>query len=392
MLKSRKWKINIMAGVVLAFLIAIGIINAQQSLPKILEEGDTKEYVFDPIVMEEPKSTSVSIVSVGDVLIHSAVYEDAQTGNSYNFKPMFELIQPYIEQADIAIANSETIIGGSEIGLSTYPCFNSPYELGDDLKATGFDVVSMANNHTLDRGEKAIQNAIAYWNKIDVLQTGSSRTLAEDNQVRLLTKNNIIFSFLSYTYGTNGIPIPDGKDYLVNLIDKKQIKKDVQAAKKVSDVVAVSMHFGNEYQKMPSDAQLSLAQYLADLGVNIVFGAHPHVLQPVDWIIDKDGNRTYVIYSAGNFISAQDQIDRLIGGAFGIDVKKVEYLGETWIELENPTFLPIYTYYNRFRNFKLYPLESVPQSLLNNQARLYEESVAHVRQYLGDELKLMEKK
>ncbi len=376
--------------------IVIGLVSAgavfgifyfsTSSQTKLLEAIGNYDFVFNPIQISDPKTSVVSMASVGDVLIHNSVYEDAQVGDTYDFKPMFRLIQPYIEQADIAIANSETIIGGSELGLSSYPTFNSPYELGNDLKAIGFDVVSMANNHTLDRGEKAIQNAINHWNKIGVIQTGASRNDKERQEIRTLTKNGITFSFLSYTYGTNGIPIPDGKNYLVNLIDKDQIKKDVKAAQAVSDVVVASMHFGNEYEKMPNDSQKSMAQYLADLGVDIILGAHPHVLQPVDWITGKNRNQTYVIYSAGNFISAQDQIDRLIGGIFGIDIKKTEYMGESWIELENPSFLPIYTSYDRFRNFKLYPLKDVPSTLLSNQEQLYKESIAHVRKYMKDAL------
>ena len=268
--------------------IVIGLVSAgavfgifyfsTSSQTKLLEAIGNYDFVFNPIQISDPKTSVVSMASVGDVLIHNSVYEDAQVGDTYDFKPMFRLIQPYIEQADIAIANSETIIGGSELGLSSYPTFNSPYELGNDLKAIGFDVVSMANNHTLDRGEKAIQNAINHWNKIGVIQTGASRNDKERQEIRTLTKNGITFSFLSYTYGTNGIPIPDGKNYLVNLIDKDQIKKDVKAAQAVSDVVVASMHFGNEYEKMPNDSQKSMAQYLADLGVDIILGAHPHVL------------------------------------------------------------------------------------------------------------------
>lgn len=352
----------------------------------------TEESKVEEPKVEQPVVSKVSLVSVGDVLIHNSVYEDAKTANGYNFRPMFEPIRSYIETADLAIANSETIIGGSELGLSSYPTFNSPYELGDDLKATGFDVVSMANNHTLDRGEKAIQNAIRHWNKIGVLQTGASRTEAEAKKVRTLTKNGITFGFLSYTYGTNGIPVPDGKDYLVNLIDRTQIRRDIRAAQKVSDVVAVSMHFGNEYETVPNNEQKALAQFLADLGVQLVLGAHPHILQPSDWVTGKEGNQTYVIYSAGNFISAQDQIDRLIGGVFGIDVTKTTLNGETTITLDHPTFLPIYTYYNHFKDFKLYPLETVPTAKLSNRNELYQKTVEHVTQFLGNELEIVEGK
>lgn len=356
------------------------------------EQIEAETPIIEEPKIEEPVITNVSLVSVGDVLIHNSVYEDAETADGYNFRPMFEPIRSYIEQADIAIANAETVIGGSELGLSSYPTFNSPFELGDDLKATGFDVVSMANNHTLDRGEKAIQNAINHWNQIGVLQTGSSRTAEEAKQIRMMTKNDITFSFLNYTYGTNGIPVPDGKEYLVNLIDRDQMKIDVQAAQQVSEVVVVSLHFGNEYELMPNSEQKSLVQYLSDLGVQLILGTHPHVLQPSDWVTGQAGNRTYVVYSAGNFISAQDKIDRLIGGIFGINITKTAFQGTTTIELSQPTFLPIYTYYNRFRDFKLYPLETIPTSLLGNRDELYDKTITHVQKFLGQELEIVRKK
>src|SRR5690606_4745531 len=123
-------------------------------------------------VPEEDETYVVRLVAVGDNLIHSNVYEAAVIDNSYDFHPMFEDIKPYIKTFDLAFVNQETILGGSEIGLSSYPCFNSPYEVGDALVDAGFNLISIANNHTLDRGEKGVLNALDYWDSKDVIYSG----------------------------------------------------------------------------------------------------------------------------------------------------------------------------------------------------------------------------
>src|SRR5690606_16862438 len=187
-------------------------------------------------------------------------------GETFHFDDMFQAVKPYLEKPDITFANQESMIGGKELGLSTYPTFNSPFEIGDTLKRVGVDVVSMANNHTLDRGEKAILNAIQHWNKIGMLYVGAYASEEDKAKIRTIEKNGITFSFLAYTYGTNGIPVPKDKPYLVNLIDKEKIEADIQQAKELSDVVVVSLHFGNEYERMPNESQKELAQFIADAG------------------------------------------------------------------------------------------------------------------------------
>src|SRR5690625_413237 len=190
-----------------------------------IERQETEEPLMEDEIIEqnEPVQTveEITISAIGDILIHSRVYDDAKEGKGYNFLPMLEHVKNYLGDTTITFANQETMIGGTEIGLSTYPAFNSPTEVGDALKAMGVNIVSLANNHTLDRGEKAIQHAIQHWEKIDMMYVGAYKNAEDQSRLRVMeTEEGISVAFLAYTYGTNGIPVADGKDYLVNLIDK----------------------------------------------------------------------------------------------------------------------------------------------------------------------------
>lgn len=312
---------------------------------------------------ETSKTTSASLSAIGDVLIHDSVYWDAETESGYDFAPMFDIVKPYLEKSDITVANSESIIGGSDIGVSSYPSFNSPYEVGDALKAVGVDVVTMANNHTLDRGEKAITNAINYWDQIGMAHTGSALSQKESEKILTLTENEITFSFLSYTYGTNGINSPDGKEYLVNRIDKAKMEKDLKRAKEQSDVAVVSLHFGQEYERMPNDEQKQLAQFATDHGADIILGSHPHVLQPAEWLTAPDGRKSFVIYSLGNFLSHQDEQYRRIGGILHINVEKTVTDEETSILLKDPAFTSTYVKNENLRKFKIDLLANVDPEL-----------------------------
>ncbi|MGB3259328.1 CapA family protein [Paenisporosarcina sp.] len=341
--------------------------------------------------IEKPVVTKAKLVAIGDILVHQPVYTDAKTADgTYDFTNMFEKVKPMIESADIAVANQETMIGGTELGLSSYPLFNSPYEIGDALKYAGIDIVTIANNHTLDKGEKAILNAIEYWDHIGMPYTGAFKSAEDRNTIRTVTKNDITFSFLSYSYGTNGLPVPEGKPYLINLIDLPLIEQDVKAAKTVSDVVVVSMHWGNEYEKTPNDTQIKLANELSQMGVDIIIGHHPHVLQPVDWIERPDGTRTFVMYSLGNFLSSQEGLERMTGGIGGVEVTKVVNSEETVILLDHPSFVPTYGYYKNKRDFEVIPMHLLTDSYLPGHQLHYENTQKHMNAYT-DELTFIEK-
>ena len=320
-----------------------------------------------PPLPTSPKKISVehtaTLAAVGDILIHERVYVDAKVTSGYDFNPMMANVKPFMEQADLTIANSESIVGGSEIGLSTYPAFNSPYEVGDALKNAGVDIVSLANNHTLDRGLPAVKNAIGYWNRIGMLHTGAYLSNEERAKITVMTKNDIRFSFLSYTYGTNGIPSPAGKEYIVNRIDPAVIQKDLTHAKEVSDVVVLSLHFGQEYQNMPNAEQIELARFAADHGADIILGHHPHVLQPPAWIPTVDGRKAFVVYSLGNFLSGQDELDRQIGAILHLEVVKNETADAHSITLKNPAFTPTFVTSNNAKDYQMELLKNIDPDL-----------------------------
>lgn len=341
---------------------------------------------------QEDSSTTVSLVMVGDNLIHSSIYKDAKRlagGNGYDFKPIIEYIKEKVQNYDLAYYNQETVLGGSELGVSDYPTFNSPQEAGDAMLDAGFNIVSLATNHTMDRGEKAVLASVDYWKKHEneALVAGSYSSEEERNKVQIREKNGIKYAMLSYTYGTNGISVPKGKEYLVNVWPtdlslndpakdteyqnyKEQVKKDIEAVRSQVDVLMVAMHWGVEYTHEPTAYEKDSAQFLADNNVDIIIGAHPHVIQPVTWIDD-----TLVIYSLGNFVSAQLQdqnYNKMVGLMTSVDINKTVENGKTSVKISNVKNELIFTYYNKntWSNFKVIPFsnENIGKYLPNYKA------------------------
>ncbi|WP_077624146.1 CapA family protein [Sediminibacillus massiliensis] len=332
---------------------------------------------------EDPKS--ISITAVGDILIHEKVYEDAYSQGGYDFMPMFREVEQYLDDTTITIANQETMIGGTDIGLSGYPAFNSPYEIGDTLKEVGVDVVSIANNHSLDRGEEAVQNAISHWEQIDMMYTGAYKNKKDSDRIRVLeTDEGIDVAFLSYTYGTNGIPVPEGKDYLVNLIERKALVEDIKKAKQAGDVLILSLHFGTEYEQMPNQEQIDLVQLAADQEVDAVIGHHPHVLQPVDWVEGKNGNETFAAYSLGNFLSGQDEFYNQIGGILKFDIQESGQKEEREFEVVNPRFLPTYVTFSQWADYRVVPMHQVNEREMPSPELHYNRVKEHMSRWVPE--------
>lgn len=335
-------------------------------------------------IKEEKETTSkVSLVMVGDALLHSSVYNDAYKNGVYDFSSQIELIKPIVSEYDLAFYNQETILGGTEIELSDYPTFNSPQEFGDAMIDAGFNIVNLATNHTLDRGEKAVLNSRAYWKSKDVLTAGSYDSSEDYSKIVIKEKNGIKYTLLSYTYGTNGIAIPEGKDYLVNLYSDEKAKLDIEAVRDKVDVILVSMHWGVEYQDEPTDEQKREAEYLASLGADIIIGTHPHVVQPVTHIGD-----TLVIYSLGNFISAQstnNDYNTMVELMSMVDIVKTTKGDESSIKLQNLNNELLYNYYKKgggkWYDFKVIPFSQMNSSYNNDYKRLYDKYSAVVKRY-----------
>lgn len=279
------------------------------------QQAGQQETSDDPLPQQTRKE--VSFLAAGDNLIHGLIYESGlQEDGSYAFEEMYARVKPQIAAADVAVLNQETVCGGSELGLSSYPAFNSPVEILDAAADAGFDWLTTSTNHAMDLGEQAIVNQLQHirTHHPQMVVTGTHDSEQDAGQLRVIVRNDVRIGMLSYTYGHNGIALPDGKEYLVDLIDVEKIAADLAALNEVSDVQIVGMHWGSEYQFEPDEQQRDLAQQLSDMGADVIIGTHPHVLQPIEVISGEQGNDTLVLYSLGNFVSAQDVNSRMLGG------------------------------------------------------------------------------
>ena len=351
-------------------------------IPKTEQKKENKNIEKEDI----KNTTSTSLIMVGDNLIHSSIYEEANRNanyEGYDFKPMYKMIKNIVSNYDIAYYNQETIIGGSEIGLSSYPAFNSPYEVADAMIDAGFNLVSLATNHTLDRGKQAVLNSRNYWNsKENVLAVGSYSSQEERNKIDIKESNGITYTMLNYTYGTNGISVPKDENYLVNIWPmngnnpendadyqnyKQQVLEDIKRVRDKVDVLLVAMHWGIEYQNMPNAYQKDAAKFLSDNGVDIIIGTHPHVIEPIDYI-----NNTLVIYSLGNFASAHEVVnmDNRVGLMTSLEIEKNLKTNKITIKnLENELLYMYYT--NEYKDFLIVPFSKIDNSYLNNYQEVY---------------------
>ena len=368
-------------------LIIIVIVGTVATLLFLKIKNELNKIEKKKEIKKEPevKTSKLSLVMVGDALLHSSVYNDAYKNGVYDFSSQLEFIKPIIQKYDLAFYNQETILGGKELGLSDYPTFNSPWEFGNAMIDAGFNLVSLANNHTLDKGEKAVLKSCEFWQDKDVLTAGSYCSNEEANEIKIREKNGIKYTLLAYTYGTNGIPVPQGKEYLVNLYSDEKVKHDIEQVKDKVDLLMVSMHWGTEYKTEPTEEQKRQAEYLSSLGVDIIIGTHPHIIEPITYI-----NDTLVIYSLGNFISAQstnNDYNTVIELMTSVDVIKEEKEGQITIKLDNLNNELLYNYYqkgSRWTNFKVIPFSQMNASYNSDYQRLYNKYSEVVRMYNKD--------
>lgn len=300
--------------ILIIVLIALGVFFGYSYIDNNLNKENTEENIDnngesedDIIIEEKPEYSYLSLSATGDIMFHSSQLQsahDPSTGE-YNFDEVFEPVKRYLDGSDIAIGNFETTTAGNEYGISSYPSFNSPMSTIDTMKYAGYDILSTANNHSLDTGKKGIINTIDNIKNNGLDHIGTSKE--EGYRFLLKEENGIILSFLSYTYGLNGNDVRLSKEelsYMVNVIDEERMKEDINKAKNVSDKVIISIHWGNEYNREPSQAQMELADKMFEWGADVILGSHPHVIQRSE-MIKKNGEDKFIIYSMGNFISNQ---------------------------------------------------------------------------------------
>ncbi len=288
----------------------------------------------------EKEEEKVSFLAVGDNIMHKQLIDKAKQGETYEFLPYYTHMQSYIKEADVSFINQETILGGRSFKYSGYPLFNTPDEMAGTLHELGFDIVNGSTNHAFDMNEKAVDHSIQLFKRYkDMKYIGLYQSKEEQKKVPVIEKNGIRIALLSYNQYVNYDQKPS--EYRYNNFDKTKMKEDVERAKKVSDVIVVSCHWGKEYDTKPNDFQKKFAQYLTDLGVDVIIGTHTHTLQSIEWLDGKDGHKTLVAYSLGNFISGMLEEETQLGGMLSFDFKK----DNGKVNIENITLTPLVNHF-----------------------------------------------
>ena len=300
--------------------------------------ADGKTVEIDSVQNEvEIPDVTFSLSVIGDIMCHNTQYNDAFENGIYDFSYVFDDIREKLTNSDFAVGNLETTFAGANRGYSSYPEFNSPESLAIAIKEAGIDLVSTANNHSLDSGYSGIESTIDYVDQVGLLHTGTYKSVESQNQTTIAEIKGLKVAFLSFTYGTNGIPIPSGKEYCINLIDDNFIIDRLNLAKQSEpDIICVFMHWGEEYELTPNSEQIRLANLLFDNGANIILGSHPHVLQKME-----NTDKGFVIYSLGNFVSGQVKENTRDSIILDLTITKK---GTGEVIVNSAKYTPIYTY------------------------------------------------
>lgn len=352
---------------------------------------ETTEAVLPPA----PTLYSLSFIAAGDNMVYYGNVRDAAknaegTDAKYDFKPSYTTIKPIVEDYDLAFINQETLMCGDGYELSYYPRFNSPRELGDAVVDAGFDIIGMANNHMLDKGEQGLLATLDYWEAQPVTLIGAYRSAEAFREITVIEKNGISIALLAFTEHTNGLYLRDGSATYVPYMDKALVAEMVAAAETLADITIVSMHWGNEFTFKVNAVQTEYAEIICENGGDVIIGHHPHTIQPVAWI-EVGENKTLCVYSLGNFMSEMEKDYKILGGMIAFDIKKLGEDGKATVE--NPVFIPtVFDYTRSFYKNHIYLLEQYTAEQAKNHGMAYygnsttlEKLIGYVKQTIDAE-------
>lgn len=375
-MSDKKSKTNLVS-VIAPVVIAVVVVVALAVSGHITKNKD----VYSPTVSQTETvqnnttsvpDTKVNIVAVGDNLIHNTlIAAGEQEDGTRNYTSFYENMKPYIKAADMAVIDNETLLGGDAFEYSGYPLFNTPWEVGEAAIDAGFNVFTCATNHVLDMQKfEGVSKELEFFsNHPEVTYVGINGTEDEYNTVKYKEINGIKFALLNYTYGTNGISLPDDKTWCVDMLDEDKVTADIKEARANADVVIFFPHWGTENSHEVNDEQKHYVELCSQLGVDIIIGGHPHVLQPVEWVTNEEtGKKMIVYYSLGNFISHQINLNQMCGGMAEITVERVN--GE--IQITSAKLAPVIDFYEKSSNgfrFSVYKLKDYTDDLASRQAQ-----------------------
>lgn len=308
------------------------------------------------------------LIAVGDILPHRPILDAVHTEAGYDFSSIFRYLKPIMKDYDICFCNQETIIGGGEVkggkddkvrkDNKTAVVFNGPDSLGDCIIDTGFNMISLANNHMYDMEKSGLDYSRKYWSKKPVISSGQDEAKPE-SRVKLFKKNGIRVAFVAYTTFINRFKHKDVIIPYTNIYSYNTAQNDIQYAKANADVVIVSIHWGTEYmEELINYEQKTIAQQLSDLGVDIILGHHPHVVQQIGYV-----GKTLCVYSLGNCIACQqgDSTCKRIGGMISLRVHN----NNGMISLKNIKPCLLYMYYTEdYSDFCVIPFNQLDDTKL----------------------------
>ncbi|MDO4466571.1 MAG: CapA family protein [Bacillota bacterium] len=356
--------LSCMIGVALTIGAIFGIYRL---IPILNEHFFAKVGLFQSEEKDEARkkgTSSFSFVGVGNNIVHGAVYYWQELGQAaYDYDALYSLTSEYTETADISFINAETICAGTEYGLASYPTFNGPVQILDGIANAGFNWMAMCSDHINDLGDEGIDTQINYLSDHypHITYTGSHLTEEDSRLMNIINVNGIRVGVQSYTYNLGIHSLTDDKAWKINTVDRMKIEDEIEDLKLVSDVQIVSIHWGNEYSADVTDEQEEMARFLNEIGVDVILGTHPHSIETAE-IIHGDEGDTLCFYSLGDFMSCQDQENRLIGGMasftmnYNHDTKEVSW--------DNVQFIPTITYFDAwFRTIRTTTIHEYTASL-----------------------------
>ena len=308
-------------------------------------------------VEEEKQIDAMSLAMIGDILLHMrlAVYED--------FTSSFEPVAQSLQSFDYLIANQESLPVGNKFKLSGYPQFASPDYIVPALQNVGVDMINLANNHVVDKGEDGVTTLFENIDRFNIPYVGAYKNSADAETMRIVEKGDLKVGFLSYTYGTNGLYLKKDSPYVINYIDEQKIQNDIALLKPQVDVTVVLMHWGPEYVTKAAENEVRLANMLNNAGADIVFGSHPHVLQQYDELLNESGQKTHVFYSIGNFFATtMSSSDSFIGGIASVQITKEDGV----VTITEPALEATAMLLDSDGIYRVYPLRDVENRAARN--------------------------
>ena len=345
------------------------------------------------------KNTTINVALTGDIICGNSIFKDAYSSNSntYDFSYLFDNIKFNIQTADIAIGSLETNFSSSR-NYTGDSKTNSPENLAYTLKRVGFDVLSTANNHCLDNGYSGLENTLNVLDKADLSHTGTFTSAEAKNTILIKNVKGIKIAFLSFSYGTNGISIPNDKSYCVNIINENQIKTQLALAKtEQPDIICVCMHWGTRYQTKPITEQEKWSNLLFQNGADIIIGNHSHVLQPMEQkeitLPDGTTKQCFIAYSLGNFIADQTQNNTKSSAIINLKITK-DY-NNNKLTFDSINYTPIYIYKDTSKNTQKFSILNLKNTISNYDTgnnttfgaknySLFKTELQNIQKILGD--------